>query len=132
LNVAATESFLRRKEKEMEGAGRYVTAREILVDARGRVQQGWCHGVDARDARGRRCAPWHPDARSWSVLGSLVASEGGDADVRAHASGAELGNAVSLLAEAVGSSSLQVWNDEPGRTQEEVLAAFDRALALLV
>jgi hypothetical protein len=114
----------------MQGVGRKVTAREVLMDARGRIQQGWCQGADARDADGRRVAPWSPDARSWSVLGALVASEG-DLDVRAHATGAELGRAVSVLAEAVGSSSLQAWNDEPERTRDEVVAAFDRALARL-
>jgi hypothetical protein len=63
----------------------------------------------------------------------LVASEGEDPDVRAHASAsaAELGHAVALLAESASTSSLQAWNDEPGRTSEDVLAAFDRALALL-
>ena len=117
----------------MGGAGRYVTAKQILAGARELVYQGWCQGVDARDARGERCAPWHRDARSWSVLGALVASEGNDPDVRAHSSAAvaELGQAVALLAEAAGIRTLQAWNDEPGRTRDEVLAAFDKALALL-
>src|SRR5881397_3517887 len=86
--------------KELGGAGRYVTAKQILAGARELVYQGWCQGVDARDARGERCAPWHRDARTWSVLGALVASEGDDPDVRAHSSAsvAELGHAVALLA----------------------------------
>src|SRR5437667_4681375 len=107
----------------MGGAGRTVTAKQILFGARELVHEGWCQGVDARDARGERCAPWNRDARTWSVLGALVASEGDDPDVRAHSSAsvAELGHAVSLLAEAADTSSLQVWNDAPGRTQEDVL-----------
>jgi hypothetical protein len=117
----------------MGGAGRQVTAKEILVGARALVDQGWCQGVDARDAHGDRCAPWHREARAWSVLGALVASEGEEPDVRAHAAAsiAELGHAVALLADAAETSSLQAWNDAPGRTVEEVLGAFDRALARL-
>jgi len=117
----------------MGGAGRNVTAKQILFGARELVHEGWCQGVDARDARGQRCAPWNRDARTWSVLGALVASEGDEPDVRAHSSAsvAELGHAVALLAEAAGTRTLQAWNDEPARTRDEVLAAFDRALALL-
>lgn len=117
----------------MRGAGRNVTAKEILVGARDLVRQGWCQGVDARDGRDERCAPWSRDARAWSVLGALVASEGEGPDVRAHSSAslAELGQAVALLAEAAGTRSLQAWNDEPERTRDDVIAAFERALARL-
>ena len=132
MSKATTSSFLRwRGEGDMKGAGRHMTTGEILLWARGRIAQGWCQGVDARDARGQRCSPWHSDARSWSMLGALVVSEAADDDVLGHASRGELGDAVALLAEAVGTSSLQAWNDDPVRTPEEVLAAFDRALALL-
>lgn len=37
--------------------------------------------------------------------------------------------ATSIFREVVG-SSLEDWNDAPGRTHAEVLAAFDRAIAL--
>ena len=35
-----------------------------------------------------------------------------------------------LLEKAVGGVVVWKWNDTPGRTQDEVLAAFDRAIAL--
>jgi hypothetical protein len=35
-----------------------------------------------------------------------------------------------VLAEAIGSINQPKWNDTPGRTVEEVYAAFDRAIAL--
>jgi hypothetical protein len=115
----------------MSDTGRTLTARDILARAQQLVAQGWCQSVDARDGRGARSAPWSRDARSWSVLGALVASAGVGPDVSAHLSDAALGQAVALLARAANVQSLQAWNDDPARTREDVLEAFDRALELV-
>ena len=41
-----------------------------------------------------------------------------------------LGAAHSLFWEAIGGASIPTWSDAPNRTKAEVLAAFDRAIAL--
>ena len=38
--------------------------------------------------------------------------------------------AIRLLEESIGGGLIPPWNDTPGRTKDEVLAAFDRAIAL--
>jgi hypothetical protein len=81
---------------------------------------------------------WSEEARSWSVLGALLASwhreQGGglDGDVAGHSVDARaLGDATAALGAAAGTVSLEQWNDEPGRTLAEVTAAIDRAVELL-
>jgi hypothetical protein len=81
---------------------------------------------------------WSEDARSWSVLGALLASwhreqgAGLDVDVAAHSVDARaLGDATAALGEAAGTASLEQWNDEPRRTLDEVTAGIDRAVTML-
>ena len=104
----------------------------ILTDARDLVARGWCQTDDARDARGATVPPGSPDACCWSLLGAIVASSGGPerlrSDRRTLADVAKASLAVGL---ATGEESLRDWNDAPGRTSAEVIAAFDEALALL-
>jgi hypothetical protein len=108
-----------------------VTASEILRRGRHLIRQGWCQRADARDAGGKEVLPWSDAARSWSILGSVVGSDG----VARGAFGAmpivELGEAIVALGEAAGTDSLEAWNDDPGRTQDDVVALFDHALELL-
>jgi hypothetical protein len=114
-----------------ERAGGEVTTKAILFRARALIERGWCQGVDARDENGQRINPWNPGARSWSLLGALVTAEDTEADVVAHVELDQFARAVALLGEVTGTSSLQEWNDEAGRTHEQVLAVFDSAVVLL-
>jgi hypothetical protein len=115
-----------------------LTAAAMVSEARGLVVRGWCQGTHARDRRGLEVPAWSSEARSWSLLGALLAAwhrheiDTRDADVVAHLADAEaLGGATQVLGEAVGTASLEHWNDEPQRTQADVLEALDRALRLL-
>jgi hypothetical protein len=115
-----------------------LTAAAMITEARGLVVRGWCQGTHARDRRGLEVPAWSSEARSWSLLGALLASwqhheaDTRDSDVVAHLADAEaLGGATKVLGEAVGAASLEQWNDEPQRTQADVLEAFDRALRIL-
>ncbi|HET7857135.1 MAG TPA: hypothetical protein VFL41_11820 [Gaiellaceae bacterium] len=115
-----------------------LTAAAMVTEARGLVVGGWCQGANARDKRGAEVPAWSEDARSWSLLGALLASwhrheaNAHQADVVAHLADAEaLGGATQVLGDAVGTTSLANWNDEPARTQADVVGAFDRALRLL-
>ena len=93
----------------------------MIAEARQRVLAGWCQGAVARDANGRTVLPSSPDARRWSMLGALLASRDGQPV-------SDLVGAVSLLHRSTGESALEIWNDRPGRTHKDVVAAFERAL----
>jgi hypothetical protein len=115
-----------------------LTAAAMVSEARGLVVDGWCQRASARDRRGAEVPAWSEEARCWSLLGALLASwhrhdaDSRRADVVAHLADAEaLGGATQILGEAVGTTSLARWNDEPLRTQADVIEAFDRALRLL-
>ncbi len=94
---------------------------QIIAEARQRVLAGWCQGTVACDANGRTVLFSSPEARRWSMLGALLASRDGQP-------ASDLVDAVGSLHRSTGESALEVWNDRPGRTQKEVVAAFDRAL----
>jgi hypothetical protein len=81
---------------------------------------------------------WSEEATSWSMLGALLASwhrlhgETMELDFVAHGFDARaLGDATQALGDVTGSASIETWNDDPARTLSEVVAAIDRAAALL-
>jgi len=93
------------------------------------VAYGWCQGADARDQRDGPVPPWSEEARSWSLLGALVAA----VDLPAEPGAVTLGplrRALAALAELIEEPLLASWNDAPGRTQEEVLRTLDAARLL--
>jgi hypothetical protein len=115
-----------------------LTAAAMVTEARGFVVRGWCQGTHARDRRGLEVPAWSSEARSWSLLGALLASwhrheaDTRDTDVIAHLADAEaLGGATQVLGEAVSTASLERWNDAPERTHTDAVEAFDRALRML-
>jgi hypothetical protein len=105
-------------------------AREILVQTRERLETGWCQGADARDGAGAAVDPWSDRARSWSLLGALVAVT----DPLAPLGNARLGalrRALAALAEFVVEPSLAEWNDAEARTHANVISVLDEALRYL-
>jgi hypothetical protein len=112
------------------------SAIEILRRARDLVAFGWCQRVDAQDAEHRSVEPWSSRACYWSLLGALAAAM--DAPREGHADSpalvAELRLALVAVSETISAWSLQGWNDEPDRTQAEVVemltAAHKRCTAL--
>jgi hypothetical protein len=96
----------------------------IMVEARERITHGWCQGAVAQDEDGCAVDPGSSDARRWSMLGALLASWNGGPV-------ANLGQAVTSLHAATERSPLEVWNDRPGRTQTDVVSAFERAINAL-
>jgi hypothetical protein len=96
------------------------------MNGRELVAQGWSQGADARDIDQQPVHPWSSEARSWSVLGAIIC---GDSTHQGRVPIDRLAEATVLLADAVDTPSLSKWNDKPGRTQAEALAAFDAALA---
>jgi hypothetical protein len=108
-----------------------VTAPEILGSAQQLIARGWCQGVDARDSEGAGVDPWSRGARSWSLLGAVVAADGVGRNAVGRIPVADVGRGIVALGEAANTHSLQIWNDEPGRTGAEVIALLDEALAIL-
>jgi hypothetical protein len=102
---------------------------QILRYARVLLAGGWCQGAEARDAYGVSRDPWDHAAVAWSLRGALgaVASDAGAelAEVE------EVAVAALALTLDIRINELQTWNDDPERTQAEVLAACDRAIALV-
>lgn len=93
------------------------SVREVLVAARERIAKpgGWTQRAYARDAEGRATAIFGGRAVCYCALGALTSV---DADPYVYA---VLRNVVEV--------STDLWNDAPGRTQAQVIAAFDAAIA---
>jgi hypothetical protein len=105
------------------GERRQMSSR-MMAEACERVVTGWCQGDIAQDEDGRPVGAGSSEARRWSMLGALLASwDGGPVE--------ELGQAVTSLHTSTEQSPLEVWNDRPGRTQEDVVVAFERAMESL-
>lgn len=96
-----------------------------LREARELIERGWCQYWDALNADGMAVYPNSDSAVAWCMGGACQRV------------GLHEGVFESFLIRAVGSSPswTNEWpyldfNDAPGRTKAEVLAAFDRAIAL--
>jgi hypothetical protein len=112
-------------------------AAAMLTEARGLLVRGWSQRAQARDGTGEVVLAWSEDARSWSLLGALLASwhsHNGrrDATFVAHGLDARaLGDATQVIGDVTGTASIEGSNDDPARTLDEVIATIDRALELL-
>jgi hypothetical protein len=71
--------------------------------------------------------PWSVDAQSWSAVGALVAAAGDPS--RVTTSLTQLERAALAPGVASESDDLLSWNNDPNRTKQDVLGAFDLALA---
>jgi hypothetical protein len=101
-------------------------ARAILENGRDLVAQGWTQGAYARDRAGDPVHPWNAQARAWSVMGAIVC---GDETHQGRVPMGMLADAVIAVGAVLDTASLDDWNDMPGRTQADALAAFDAAIA---
>lgn len=95
---------------------------ETLKKARDLIARegGWTQGAYARDAAGSACSIG-ANAQCFCTLGALRLASDGDRDL-ARAAAAALRDRHSMV-------WIDDWNDTPGRTQAEVVALFDAAIA---
>lgn len=93
---------------------------DVLIAARAKIEQGWTQGKMARDNDGVSVRPLSDDATCWCAAGAITAA--GSSAQPMLAARAALTKAVACR------DFIGVWNDKRGRTQAEVLAAFDRAI----
>jgi len=102
---------------------------QILREARRLIAAGWCQGARARDDGGREVDPGSPEAIRFDPLGAIERAAlnlfRGDGRYLvqnyykgffAIASGLHTRAAIAL------------WNDDPARRKEDILARFDLAI----
>lgn len=102
-----------------------MTVKDHLAAARARIAQGWCQGVPARSAQGAETDADADDAVSWCIYGALAKA---DCDV----GGQHHEHSANIIRHAVqrhGTMFVSQWNDNPARTQADVLKLFDDAIA---
>lgn len=113
---------------------------EYLKNAREHIAKGWCQGVFARSSSGAQAGPCHITAVRWCSLGAIQAS--GLSEFKK--SGIPALNTLvhKLLNETIKEDPkyrrlcsteaeddvIALWNDVPGRTQQEVLDLFNRTI----
>jgi hypothetical protein len=101
--------------------------RRLLTDATTLVGRGWCQGAEAVGQDGETLDPWDDQAVSWSLLGAIVAVLESEARDAGEIPFEELATALNALAAIIHVDSLAVWNDDPERTQQKVLATLAAA-----
>lgn len=105
-----------------------MTPKEILIAARAKIEEPerWTQGKFALSPLANQVKPTSRRAVCWCSLGAIAAVTHDDPnDVN--------DDVYWILQRAMrlpdGVMAVAVWNDAPGRTHAEVLAAFDRAIA---
>lgn len=96
-----------------------AAALRVLRRARPLIAAGWTQYAFAKDDVGATVNSSSPNAVCWCSLGAINASIEMTGEYDA---------AKNVLSRVAG-ENIGVWNDAPGRTQAEVLALFDRAIA---
>lgn len=107
-----------------------MTLASLLRRARSYVARGWCQGANAKDGNSTSVPHDSANAVSWCVIGAerrasldLLGTDRRFVDTGSC-------DACALLAAVAGCEDTAEWNDAPGRTQEEVLEAYDAAIAI--
>jgi len=101
-----------------------MTPLRMLQQARSLIARGWAQNTMAKDINGVQVHPASTVACSWCMSGALHRVADSDRECGPH-----FNDAWSALEDAVGEwPSFTSWNDKPGRTRDEVLEAFDKAI----
>jgi hypothetical protein len=95
---------------------------EALRAIRARIASGWAQDVSARDRFGNEVAVTSADATAWTLC-SAFALAGKDGIPVNH-----LHRALRAVADVTRMDSIETWNDDPLRTQQQVLNALDDAI----
>lgn len=103
-----------------------MDARDILTRAQERIRGHWYQGYYSDDSSNN-------DGSNVCMMGAInwAATGKPQMDHMGFAVKMERIKAIAALEEVIGDSVVARWNDQKGRTEEEVLEAFDKAKALL-
>lgn len=99
---------------------------QLLEGMRSTIAKGWTQGCSARNRQGNPCVPCSPEAACWCLVGSFTHNPNIPMHVRI--SGRQAIN--SVLEHRNELPDIEVWNDKPGRTQQEVLDLLAEAITL--
>ncbi len=91
---------------------------EVLKRGLERVRKGWCQHCYAKTAAGHGTGVLSPDACSWCAVGAVNVND----------------EARTELMETLGFAPhppVGIWNDDPSRTQADVIDLFERTIARL-
>jgi hypothetical protein len=113
---------------EIKVVDSFQEATGLLQGARGKIEQGWCQKFLAVDGKGCPVDVDSPNAVAWCISGSLVA-------VHVDSNAEVLSMIYWMICRALNERteyrrSLPSYNDEAGRTKEDILSLFDRAIEL--
>lgn len=97
---------------------------EGLRKARHHLEGGWCPFL-CRDAHGRMTTHDNEDAKKWPILDALWLAFGSDVDGILAAE--ELLQTFATMG-VEPRPTLSRWEETPGRTQQEILNVFGRAI----
>ena len=108
-----------------------TTVLTVLSDARALLAEPgvWTQTSFARDAQGQPCESSSPEACQFCALGAIERAEHTRYGFAMHWSASREALVAALPQGAL--DSVMVFNDNPTRTVDEVLALFDRAVTLL-
>jgi hypothetical protein len=96
------------------------TPKQALIDARALIEKGWTQGRYFDDAKNAFCAS--------GAIGEASGAWNDDGGNNRTHIGTEPWQIFSDVVKGPENLSIPIWNDTPGRTKEEVLAAFDTAI----
>ena len=95
---------------------------EVLRAVRAKIASGWSQDVNARDRSGNEVSLTSEEATAWTLC-TAFALAGKDGIPMNHLHGA-----IRAIAEVTEMDSIEDWNNDPSRTQQEVLNALDDAI----
>ena len=109
-----------------------MAMRDIFTDAKSKCETGWCQHHYARNERGEEINVNAATAVCWCADGAILAAireqhtiheliHYSDAITEFESNGIEPAGRRTI--------PITIWNDHPDRTQAEVVAAFERAIA---
>lgn len=96
----------------------------VLHHARALVERGWTQGSEARNADGDKVPAASREACQWCALGAVLAvidQRGGSFTPAFDALSAQIPDPAHC-------GAVWLYNDDQGRTKDEILALYDRAI----
>lgn len=103
--------------------------RKIIKEARKLIEKGWTQRAYAKDSRGDICDPHYQGARSFCLLGALKRAAKDEYSPNADLPYDDTAREIFLSLGFKCPDETVDWNDRLTRTQAEVLARIDQALA---
>ena len=108
-------------------------ASDVLKEALKRVQKGWTQHTSARDKQGRELPTRSRKAVQWCAVGAITSQSRVDYLSRGKSDAIE--RSFRYLKQAIDHRvwvNVAIWNDDPARIKDEVVAAFKAAIEIAV